>query len=51
VAPGIGKYLETELKAVNRSATADDLATDEDKAKEKGSAGVVGRSGRPSATR
>lgn len=41
VAPGIGTYLETELKAVNRSATADDLATDEDKAKEKESAGVV----------
>ncbi len=41
VAPGIGKYLDTELKAVNRSATADDLATDEDKAKEKGSADVV----------
>jgi molecular chaperone HtpG len=41
VAPGIGTYLETELKAVNRSATADDLATDEDKAKEKDSAGVV----------
>ncbi len=43
VAPGIGTYLETELKAVNRSATADDLATDEDKAKEKESAGVVGK--------
>ena len=43
VAPGIGKYLETELKAVNRSATADDLATDEDKAKEKDSADVVGK--------
>ena len=41
VAPGIGTYLETELKAVNRSATADDLATDEDKAKEKDSADVV----------
>jgi molecular chaperone HtpG len=41
VAPGIGTYLETGLKAVNRSATADDLATDEDKAKEKDSAGVV----------
>jgi len=41
VAPGIGTYLETGLKAVNRSATADDLATDEDKAKEKESAGVV----------
>ncbi|MCX7029885.1 MAG: molecular chaperone HtpG [Spirochaetes bacterium] len=41
VTPGIGTYLETPLKAVNRSATADDLATDEDKAKEKDSAGVV----------
>jgi molecular chaperone HtpG len=43
VTPGIGAYLETPLKAVNRSATADDLATDEDKAKEKDSADVVGR--------
>ena len=28
----IGKFMEVELKAVNRSATADDLKTDEDTA-------------------
>jgi len=33
VAGAIGTYMETELKAVNRSATADDLATDEDKSR------------------
>ena len=31
VAGAIGTYMEIELKAVNRSATADDLATEEDK--------------------
>jgi len=30
VAGAIGSYMEVELKAVNRSATADDLKTDED---------------------
>jgi len=30
VAGAIGRYMEIELKAVNRSATADDLKTDED---------------------
>ncbi len=33
VAGAVGSYLETELKAVNRAATADDLATDEDKSR------------------
>ena len=33
VASGIGKFMEMDLKAVNRSATADDLATEEDKGK------------------
>jgi molecular chaperone HtpG len=35
VASAIGKFMEVELKAVNRSATADDLATEEDKGKAK----------------
>ncbi len=35
VAPSIMNYKETELKAVNRSGSADDLKTDEDKEKEK----------------
>ena len=33
VAGAIGSYMETELKAVNRSATADDLSTEEDKSR------------------
>jgi molecular chaperone HtpG len=33
VASSIGKFMEVDLKAVNRSATADDLKTDEDKVK------------------
>jgi molecular chaperone HtpG len=33
VASSIGKFMEIELKAVNRSATADDLATEADKGK------------------
>src|SRR5512135_2621564 len=33
VAGAIGTYMDTELKAVNRAATADDLATDEDKSR------------------
>ena len=35
VVPSIGKYKETDLKAVNRSGAADDLKTDDDKKKEK----------------
>ena len=33
VAGSIGKFMDIELKAVNRSATADDLKTEEDTAK------------------
>jgi molecular chaperone HtpG len=33
VAPSIGSFMETELKAVNRARTAEDLATEEDKDK------------------
>jgi molecular chaperone HtpG len=33
VVPAIDTYMETKLKPVNRSATADDLATEEDKKK------------------
>jgi len=33
VASSIGKFMETDLKAVNRSATADDLKTEEDAGK------------------
>ena len=35
VAPSIMNYKDTELKAVNKSGSADDLKTDEDKEKEK----------------
>jgi molecular chaperone HtpG len=35
VASAIGKFMDVELKAVNRSATADDLATEADKGKAK----------------
>ena len=35
VAPSIGKYKDTDLKAVNKSGTADDLKTEKDKAAEK----------------
>lgn len=35
VVPSIGKYAETELKAVNKSGASDDLKTDDDKKKEK----------------
>jgi molecular chaperone HtpG len=36
VAGAIGTYMEVELKAVNRSATADDLKTDEDASRAAG---------------
>jgi len=35
VVPSVGKYQETELKAVNRSGTSDDLKDDKDEKKEK----------------
>ena len=35
VVPSIGKYEDTDLKAVNKSGSADDLKTDDDKKKEK----------------
>ncbi len=35
VVPSIGKYEDVDLKAVNKSGSADDLKTDEDKKKEK----------------
>jgi molecular chaperone HtpG len=35
VVPSIGNFKEKELKAVNRSGSADDLKTDDDKKKEK----------------
>ncbi|MBI9106276.1 MAG: molecular chaperone HtpG [Spirochaetales bacterium] len=35
VAPSIANYKEVELKAVNKSGSADDLKTEEDKVKEK----------------
>jgi len=35
VAPMMGSYKEKEMKAVNKSGSADDLKTDEDKKKEK----------------
>jgi molecular chaperone HtpG len=35
VTPTIGKYKDTELKAINRSGAADELKTEEDKEKEK----------------
>jgi molecular chaperone HtpG len=35
VVPAIGRFKDTELKAVNRSGAADDLKTDDDKKKEK----------------
>jgi molecular chaperone HtpG len=41
VAGAIGSFMETELKAVNRSHTADDLATAEDKGKAAALAPVV----------
>jgi len=41
VASAIGSFMETELKAVNRSRTADDLATAEDKGKAAAIAPVV----------
>jgi molecular chaperone HtpG len=43
VASSIGTFMEVELKAVNRSATADDLKTDEDKAKADALAPLIGR--------
>lgn len=35
VVPSVGKYQDTELKAVNRSGTSDELKDDKDKEKEK----------------
>ena len=35
IVPSIGTYKETELKAVNKSGSSDDLKTDSDKEKEK----------------
>jgi len=41
VVPTIGKYKDTELKAVNRSDAGDDLKADQDKEKEKDAVPVV----------
>lgn len=41
VVPTIGKYKDTELKAVNRSDAGDDLKADQDKEKEKEAVPVV----------
>jgi molecular chaperone HtpG len=43
VASSIGTFMEIELKAVNRSATADDLKTDDDKAKADALEPLIGR--------
>ena len=41
VVPTIGKYADMELKAINKSSAADDLKTDDDKAKEEASKPVA----------
>jgi molecular chaperone HtpG len=41
VIPTVGKYAEIDLKAINKSSAADDLKTDDDKAKEKASEPVA----------
>ncbi len=43
VATSIGSYGETELKQVNRTGTADDLSTEEDKKKAKEAEPVIAR--------
>ncbi|NQT61137.1 MAG: molecular chaperone HtpG [Bacteroidetes bacterium] len=41
VIPTVGKYADVELKAINKSSAADDLKTDDDKAKEEASKPVA----------
>ncbi len=43
IVPSIGKYDETELKAVNKSGASDDLKTDDDKKKEKEIEPLIGK--------
>jgi molecular chaperone HtpG len=43
VAPAIGTFMETELKQVNRTGTAEDLQTEEDRKKAADAAPVISR--------